>query len=225
MSTNEGSTNEGSTNEGSTDEGSTGGEYGDPATRTRLLDAAWTEIAEQGAGLTLGAVATRAGVSRQALYLHFGDRAGLLVALVQHMDESLDLGPSLAAVQAASDGPSLIEALMRLNASFWRHVLPVARVLESSQDTDDALGAAWRERMTFRQATFRGMIETLDERGDLAVAWTVDDAAGVLYAVAHFDTWRELVVRLAWSDDRYVDVMSRTLSTALLSGQARSGVT
>lgn len=203
---------------------SSDGVYGDPETRTRLLDAAWTEIAERGADLTLGAVAKRAGVSRQALYLHFGDRAGLLVALVQHMDDSLDLGSSLAAVQGASDGPSLLKALMGLNTSFWRQVLPVARVLEATQDTDDALGAAWRGRMTFRQATFRGMIEMLDERGDLADAWTVDDAAGVLYAVAHFDTWRELVVRMEWTDERYVDVMARTLGSALLADRARSDI-
>lgn len=200
---------------------SSDGVYGDPETRTRLLDAAWSEITERGADLTLGAVATRAGVSRQALYLHFGDRAGLLVALVQHMDVALDLGSSLAAVQAASDGPSLLEALMALNTSFWRQVLPVALVLEASQDTDEALGAAWRERMSFRHSTFRGMIETLDARGDLADEWTLDDAAGLLYAVAHFDTWRELVVRLAWTDDRYVDVMTRTLGRALLSDRAR----
>lgn len=196
---------------------STSESYGDPETRALVLDAAWSEVVERGARVTLAAVATRAGVSRQALYLHFGDRAGLLVALVQHMDASLDLDESIAAVQAAPDGRSLIEALMRLNTSFWHQVLPVARVLEAAQDDDEALGMAWRERMAFRQATFRSMIESLEQRGELDQDWTVDDAAGMLHAVAHLDTWRELVVRLAWTDERYVDVMSRTLARALLS--------
>lgn len=191
--------------------------YGDPETRTRILDATWSEVVERGANVTLAAVAARAGVSRQALYLHFGDRAGLLVSLVQHMDASLDLGESIVAVQSAADGASLLEALMRLNTSFWHQVLPVAQVLEAAQDDDEALGTAWRERMAFRQATFRSMIETLADRGELAEGWTVDDAAGMLYAMAHIDTWRELVVRLAWTDERYVDVMTRTLASALLS--------
>lgn len=192
--------------------------YGDPDTRTRILEAAWALVAEQGSRIKLTDVAARASVSRQALYLHFGDRAGLLVALVNHMDESLDLGESLAQVQAAPDGATLLEAAMRLNTTFWAQVLPVAQVLEASQHDDPALGAAWRDRMQFRQATFRGMIEALADRGELAEVWTIDDAAATLYAIAHFDTWRELVTELGWSDDRYVESMTRLLQRALLRG-------
>ncbi len=190
---------------------STSSEYGDPGTRARILGATWDLVAEQGVRVKLADVAARASVSRQAIYLHFGDRAGLLVALVNHMDESLDLGESLAAVHSAPDGATLIEALMQLNTTFWTQVQPVAQVLEASQHEDEALGAAWRDRMRFRQATFRSMIETLADRGELAEDWSVDDAAATLYAVAHFDTWRELVVELGWSDDHYVQSMTRLL--------------
>lgn len=195
---------------------SSGGRYGDPDTRTRILQATWELVAERGASITLRDVASRASVSRQALYLHFGDRSGLLVALVGHMDDSLDLGGSLASVHAAPDGSSLLEAAMRLNTTFWAQVLPVARVLEAEQHTDAALGAAWRDRMRFRQSTFRSMIEALVQRGELADGWSVDDAAAILYGVAHFDTWRELVDEIGWSDDRYVETMTRLLTRALL---------
>lgn len=190
--------------------------YGDPGTRARILDAGWALITEQGARLGLADVAAHASVSRQAIYLHFGDRAGLLVGLVQHMDETLDLAVALAEVQAAPDGASLIEAAMRLNTSFWTQVSPVAQVLEASQHEDEALGAAWRDRMGFRLAMFRSMIEILDRRGELTEGWTVEEAAATCYAVAHFDTWRELVVELGWSDDRYVEAMSRLLRSALV---------
>jgi hypothetical protein len=139
------------------------------------------------------------------------------VALVQHLDATLELGESLAAVHASPDGASLLEAAMRLNTTFWAQVFPVAQVLEAAQHDDEALGAAWRDRMRFRQATFRAMIEALDRRGELAQGWSVDDAAGVLYAVAHFDTWRELVSELGWSDARYVESMTRILGRALLA--------
>jgi AcrR family transcriptional regulator len=157
-------------------------------------------------------------VSRQTVYLHFGDRAGLLVGLVRHMDETLDLADALAAVHAAPDGPTLLTAAMRLNTTFWAQVHPVAQVLATAQHDDGALGAAWRDRMQFRRATFRAMIETLAERGQLAADWTLEDAAATLYAVAHFDTWRELVVELGWSDDHYVAMMTQLLQRALLPG-------
>lgn len=190
--------------------------YGDPETRKRILRATWELVAEQGAQLKLVDVAARASVSRQAIYLHFGDRAALLVALVNHMDESLDLGESLAAVHAAPNGAALLEAAMRLNTAFWAQVFPVAQVLQAAQHLDEALGVAWRDRMQFRHATFRAMIETLDKRHELADVWTIDDAAATLYAVAHFDTWRELVMELGWSDDRYVQSMTRLLHRGLL---------
>jgi hypothetical protein len=132
------------------------------------------------------------------------------------MDETLDLGDALAAVRAAPDGPALLEAAMRLNTTFWTQVFPVARVLEVARHDDDDLAAAWRDRMSFRQAAFRGIVETLVERDQLAAEWSVDDAAATIYAVAHFDTWRELVVEFGWSDVRYVDMMSRLLGAALL---------
>ena len=192
------------------------GAYGDPSTRSRILDAAWELVTEQGGRFKLSEVAARAGVSRQAVYLHFGDRGGLLVALVQHMDDTLDLGESLAQVHAAPDGASLLEAAMRLNTTFWAKVHPVAQVLEAAQHDDEALGAAWRNRMRFRHTTFRAMIEALAGRGELDEEWSIDAAAATLFAVAHFDTWRELVIELDWSDDLYVASMSRLLRRALL---------
>lgn len=191
------------------------GSYGDPGTRSRILDVTWELVAEQGSALKLTDVAKRASVSRQAIYLHFGDRTGLLVALVEHMDQTLDLGAALSAVQLAPDGAAMLEATMALNTSFWRQVLPVAQVLEAAQYTDDALGAAWRDRMEFRLAVFRSIIETIAERGELDEVWSIDEASTTLYGIAHFDTWRELMQQ-GWDDDRYVELMSRVLVRALL---------
>lgn len=191
--------------------------YGTAETRQRILDAAWALVVERGARLTLTDVARRAEVSRQALYLHFGDRAGLLVAVVQHMDATLDLADELAAIHAAPDGRALIEAVMWLNTRFWRQVFPVAQVLEAAQHTDDALGAAWRDRMRYRLANFRGIIETLAGLGGLAGEWTIDDATASLYALTHFDTWRELVIEMEWTDEHYVATMTRLAAPALLA--------
>lgn len=196
---------------------STTPEYGAPETRRRILEATWELLAEHGARIRLADVAARASVSRQALYLHFGDRTGLLIALVRYMDDTLDLGEALSEVHAAPDGPRLLHAAMRLNTAFWTQVHPVARVLEAARHDDEALAAAWGDRMRFRQATFLAMIETLAERGQLAAEWTIDDAAATLYAVAHFDTWRELVDELGWSDDHYVASMTRLLGRSLLA--------
>lgn len=150
------------------------------------------------------------------MYLHFGDRNGLLLALVQHMDDILALGDLLAEVFAASNGTELLERAMRVNTKFWTAVQPVAQVLEAAQYDDEALGAAWRDRMQMRQTVFTMMIQHLADSNELADHWTIDDAAAMLYAVAHFDTWRELTRHLDWTDEHYVENFSRLLGQSLL---------
>ena len=58
------------------------------ASRIAILDAAWELIAERGR-LDVGQseIAAQAGVSRQTIFLAFGGRAGLLVAMLRNKDE------------------------------------------------------------------------------------------------------------------------------------------
>lgn len=58
-----------------------------PERRQQLLNTAMTIIREEGADrLTLGRLATRAGVSKPVAYDHFGTRSGLLIALYKLID-------------------------------------------------------------------------------------------------------------------------------------------
>ena len=194
--------------------------YGSSETREHILRTSWALIADQDSTLKLTEVARAAKVSRQALYLHFGDRAGLVLALVRHMDETLDLGRKLAHVRAADSGGALLERAMQLSHSFWEAVYPVARILEAAQEEDPALGKAWRDRMAFRQNAFAAMIARLVELGELSEEWEAEDAAGFLYGATHLASWREMTHHLGWSEARYVAVMSRALCRALLKRRA-----
>lgn len=192
-------------------------EYGNAQTRAHILRVSWDLIANHGSALRLTEVAAKAGVSRQALYLHFSDRAGLVIALVQHMDKMLDLGAKLAHVRAAQDGAELLERLVHLNHQFWTQVLPVARILVAAQDDDPELRLAWRDRMAFRQKAFEALVQRIADLGDLSPEWTVSEAAELLYATTHFDSWRELTQHLGWTEERYAAGMVRFLHGALLT--------
>src|ERR687898_470672 len=61
-------------------------------TRLHILEAARRLLEEHGYhGTGLEAVAASAGVSRQSIYLHFGSKAQLMLALVAHVDEEAGL--------------------------------------------------------------------------------------------------------------------------------------
>ncbi len=61
------------------------------ARRQAALDAALAELLERGVtGLTMQAVATRAGSSKESLYTWFGSRQGMLAALIERQAEQVN---------------------------------------------------------------------------------------------------------------------------------------
>ena len=191
--------------------------YGDPDTCERILAATQALVAERGSKLKLSDVADRAGVSRQAVYLHFGDRTGLLVALVQHMDETLALADSLAHLFQAETGADVIARTMALHGRFSVSIDPVASILEAAQYEDEALGAAWRDRMRFRHQVHRKIVQRIAELGELAQECPPEAAADLLYALTLPGPWRELTRELGWEQSQYVNAMSWLLGKALLA--------
>lgn len=163
-------------------------------------------------------IAARAGVSRQTLYLHFGDRAGLLVELVQFMDETLGLEDLVARVFAAESSAEIIDRTMELYAVMAPQIDPVAAVLEASQHEDAAIGAAWRNRMDNRQRVHREIVQRIAEASELAEMWTIDSATELFYAITLPGPWRELTQELGWSDEDYRRHFTTFLQRALLDG-------
>ena len=60
-----------------------------PRTRTELLDSAERVVLRDGASASMNAIATEAGITKPILYRHFGDKAGLYVALADRHIETL----------------------------------------------------------------------------------------------------------------------------------------
>src|SRR4030095_10627192 len=84
--------------------------YGDPETRRRILQATWELLEQQGAGVRLVDGGDRAGGTRQPVSLRFGDRSGLLVALVDFIDVSLGAVQLRAHIHGGATG---VESLQR----------------------------------------------------------------------------------------------------------------
>lgn len=190
--------------------------YGAPETRERILRATW-DILESNGNVSLAQVAQTAGVSRQAVYLHFGDRVGLLVALVDFID--LSLGSSRLR-ESVFDAPDGVESLRRwVDTMSWytAKIDAVCRVLECGQYGDEALAAAWRNRMGRRRDDLVGwIIRRIAREGHLAPGWSVETATDLTYAVTMPVTWRELTVHLAWSQEAYAEHVTAMLMSAFV---------
>lgn len=197
--------------------------YGDPGTRRRILQAAWELLEGADPGVALAEVADRAGVSRQAVYLHFGDRSGLLVALVDHIDESLGRDDLRAYVHGASTGVESLRRWIETMGSYTARIDRVTHVLEIGQYRDEAVAAAWRDRMDGRHAHVRRIVERIADEGRLAGGWTVDAAVDLIYAVTMPGPWRVLTRELKWTPEQYAERIWRMVGRGLLTGRLRLG--
>ena len=161
-------------------------------------------------------IARQAGVSRQAVYLHFASRAELLEATTRFVDERLDLDRRLAPSRAATSG---IERLA-LYVEFWGSYLPdiygVAKALMLAQDTDKAAAAAWKDRMAAMRDGCRAAIEALHSDGALAPEWTPKNATDALWTMLLVPNWENLTIECGWSNQQYVDSMKAMAERILL---------
>ncbi|MDT0327445.1 TetR/AcrR family transcriptional regulator C-terminal domain-containing protein [Nocardiopsis lambiniae] len=82
---------------------------GEQARRRRAaLEAALAELLERGvAGITMQAVATRAGSSKESLYAWFGHRQGLLAALIEWQAEQVNAAVATALDRSADPRDTL----------------------------------------------------------------------------------------------------------------------
>lgn len=198
-------------------------------TRSRILEAAWALILDRGtSGVTVAEIAAAASVSRQLVYFHFENRAGLLVAMTRHHDvksgflERVAASRSLAPVEG-------IEELLRAWYGYIPEILPVARALEAAVVTGDDGGAAWLDRMDDLREAFRIAVERVEGTGRLAEGWTVEDATDWIWARSHLTTWQHLVGERGWSPEDYEErslrsILAEVLAPAIRGSSSRKNV-
>lgn len=196
---------------------SSGAPYGDPETRQRILAEAWELVERGGSEVTLAEIAKGAGVSRQALYLHFGDRSGLFVALVDHVDLSLGSTEIRAHVFGAPSGAETLRRWVEALSWYTGKIDWLTQILEWGQYEDEALAAGWRNRMNRRRDLTLGVAERIADEGRLADGWTTTEAADLIYAITMPGPWRELTREVGWSEEEYAERVWRLLQSSLLT--------
>jgi len=172
--------------------------------RDRILDAALALITRRGdADVTMADIAKAARISRQAVYLHFTDRAELLVALARHADEKRGLADEVRKIENAPSGVAALSAMTALQARNNPRIWAVARALDAVRRTDEAAERSWQDRLQNR----------------LAGCWRiVAAAADLLWTITSLRTWEDLVLQRGWTAAQYEKRVVALLEAALTAG-------
>src|SRR5713226_92767 len=142
---------------------------GDPETRRRILDAAKALLEENpGASISMAMVASRAGVSRQGLYLHFADRTSLFLEVSRVADAALRTPTRQRRVDEAPTARVALREAIALQAWLKPRLKGVATALDVLRGSDPAADVAWREREHARLQRCEQVFRRLEQGGDLA---------------------------------------------------------
>ena len=185
-------------------------------TRERILAATW-KLMEKSRDLQvrIADIAAAAGVSRQAVYLHFGNRANLLLAAVQYRDR---ISPVQNIARAAEED-AVPGALANFVAAWFEHIPriePVAHLLSAASQIDPEAKVAWEDRMSLLRRLIGVLTKRLATARVLKPEWTAERAADWIWHRTHLDGWRHLVGERGWDAAEYGRRVCTSLERDLL---------
>ncbi|HEX3685935.1 MAG TPA: helix-turn-helix domain-containing protein, partial [Bryobacteraceae bacterium] len=173
-------------------------------TADRILDAALALIKKRGdARVTMADIAAAAKISRQAVYLHFADRADLLVALVRHADQQRNLAQEIQKITDAPSGAAALREMAALQARMNPGIWAAARAVDAVRRLDPAAERSWQDRLEHRLAGARQIVARLQAENNLRPNLDPAAAADLLWSITSLRMWEDLVLQRGWSAAQY----------------------
>jgi AcrR family transcriptional regulator len=185
------------------------------ATRERILQAT-VELLLAGtpAAVRMADIAKRAGITRQALYLHFANRTTLLIAATQYVDQEKNIDARLAPSRGAPSG----EERLALYIDAWGNYIPeifgIARGLIAVYDSDEAAKAAWDNRLAAIRHGCEAAVKALRKDGVLKPA--SGEAIDILCGLLSVELWKYWVQVCGWSQSKYIKQVQQLARDALI---------
>lgn len=178
-----------------------------PETARSILDAAWRLIYARGsADVSLAEIAKAAGVTRQSIYIGFGGRPGLLIAMARNADANSAHARRMREIsQGRSGDPKALHDYVEAWLAHLPEIYPVGILLSAASVTDPEAGAVFHDRMVGSlHAGFRRILRRIARAGHLAPGWNAGRAADLCWSLTHIEAWRQLVVERGWTPAQFL---------------------
>jgi len=170
-------------------------------------------------GAGLGAVAKKAGVSRQAIYLHFQSKAELLTALHLHIFAT-DVAPVLERhpITDETTGLDVLDATIAVDAEVAAKVWRIHEALTMARRQHPEVEATLRPRENERYDDLLDLGRRLERDGALPPQIPVGTFADMLWGLLNIGTYKNLVIERSWSLDQYRRWVRDTIRLQIKAG-------
>ena len=186
-------------------------------TRRAILQAARELFAEQGfANTTVKGLAERAGVAVQTIYATFGSKAGVVIGLVDLLDEEAGVEVIHAAIQRADDPREILRLTARILRQIRERCGDIVNMARQGASSDERLASTLAEGLRRRNAGLATITQTLDSQKALRDGLDPQTAADIAAALLSDEICDVLVDQRHWSYDRYERWLADALAQQLL---------
>ena len=186
-------------------------------TKSRILEVTWRLLESGNKAIRMADIAKAAGVSRQALYLHFPSRTELLVATTRHIDKVKNVDARLARSRSASSGVERLHAFVDAWGGYIPQIHGISVALRAMRDTDKEAAAAWEDRMqAVRQGCEAAVLAILQD-GYLKEGITEITGVDLLWTLLSVENWEHLVLECGWSQSEYEQTLKKIAEVSLMS--------
>lgn len=186
-------------------------------TRRAILQAARELFAEQGfANTTVKGLAEHAGVAVQTIYATFGSKAGVVMGLVDLLDEEAGVEVIHADIQRTEDPREMLRLTARILRQIRERCGDIVQMARQGANTDEQLASALGEGIRRRNAALATITQTLHSQKALRGGLNPQTAADIAAALLSDEICDVLVDQRHWSYDRYERWLADVLAQQLL---------
>lgn len=189
-------------------------------TKSRILETTWQLLESGDKAVRMSDIAKAVGISRQALYLHFPNRADLLVATTRHIDRVKNVDERLAPSRSAGSGRERLNAFIKAWTGYIPEIHGISVALRSMRVNDQEAANAWDDRMRAVRHGCAAAVRALAAEGRLTAELTEEEATDLLWMLLSVENWECLVRACGWSQSQYMETTKCLAERALLAGPA-----
>jgi AcrR family transcriptional regulator len=186
-------------------------------TRADILHTARRLFAERGyAATSVNDIAEEASVAIQTIYTRLGSKRGIVMALLEVIDEEAGVREAAAAIATASTPADVLRTQNRLTRDLQERCGDIVGALIAAAATEPDVAQAVAEGLRRHRNGANITINRIAELDGLRPDLPVDHAIALLSAATTHDAWYELVHAHKLSWDEAEQTLNDALAKAIL---------
>jgi AcrR family transcriptional regulator len=187
------------------------------ATRQAVLTSARRLFTADGIlATTVTAIAGEAGVSPQTVYALFRSKAGVLLALVDELEQAVDALSHSAAIESATSSHEQLRLIVAFHCDLFERGMDVIEVVRRTSSHPE-VRPAWEEGQRRRREACHGWVSHWADSGALRPGVSVATATDLLWLHCGDDVFAGLFIGCRWDREEVQRWLVDTLDPQLLA--------